>query len=350
MNLPLMITRPDIVPIVNRAWKKSFAVVKTNRKAIQERGWNPPNMALLHHPAIVATKDVPPLGNTAETPIVVTAEEEENNVSVRHKTPVTSVAVMENLNFHSGVAGEVITDVLMWAKDNETLKDNVRKRVEERKTFYEKTKEVKRLSPGFFFTNRKLAVTSDDVYLAVKQRSDARLEKEKEAVRKALKDRVKMEGIVKKILSDAKGYIVKRPDKFPNAPPQDRLLTFEEIPTDFLTGTMTKTLLRFMTMKKKGDKGLSKLNTAEAKARWTEMCMRAPHSTKEFLIEEKGYRVFLVEAVMAEPPTNTAITEGTAVSEMQGTAQQQPIQLPVFAEASSQHRDESNELEGGVSL
>ena len=257
---------------------------------------------------------------------------------------------MEDLNFHSGVAGEVITDVLMWAKDNETLKDNVRKRVDERKMFYEKTKEVKHLSPGFFFTNRKLAVTSDDVYLAVKERSDARLEKEKEAVRKALKDRVKMEGVVRKIVTDAKGYMVARPDKFPNAPPQDRLLTFEEIPTDFLTGTMTKTLLRFMTMKKKGDKGLSKLNTAEAKARWTEVRMRAPHTTKEFLIEEKGYPVSLVEAVMAEAPTNTAITEGTAASEVQGAAQQQPIQLPVLAVASTQHRDESKDMEGGASI
>ena len=102
-------------------------------------------------------------------------------------------------------------------------------------------------------------------------------------------------------------------------------------------------------MKKKGDKGVSKLNTAEAKARWIEVRMRAPHSTKEFLMEEKGYRCSLVEAVMAEPQASTAITGGTAVSETQG-AEQQPIQLPVLAEASTQHCDESEELEGGVSL
>ena len=268
MNLPLAITRPDIIPIVNRAWKKSFAIVESNRKAIEQRGWNPPNMALLRHPSILPTKDPPPLGTTASTPIVVAAGEEQNNEQDRHtydSSAGTSVAVMDDLNYHSGMAGELITDVVMWAKDNQNLKNNVRKRVDERKAFHQKAKEVKRLSPGFFFTNRMLAVTSDEVFLAVKQRSDARLEKEKESVRKALKDRIKMERSVKQILSDAKAYIEARPDKFPNALPQDRSISFEDIPTDFLNGTIAKTLLHFMTMKKKGDKGVSKLNTSQVK-------------------------------------------------------------------------------------
>ena len=350
INLPLAITRPDIIPIVNRAWNKSFAIVKTNRKAIEQRGWNPPNMALLRHPSILATKDPPPLGNTASRPVVITGDEEQqNNVRDRntYESSGTSVAVMDDLNYHSGMAGELITDVVMWAKDNQNLKDNVRKRVEERKTFYEKAKEVKRLSPGFFFTNRKLAVTSDEVYLAVKQRSDARLEKEKEAVRKALKDRIKMERTVKQIVSDAKAYIEARPDKFPTSSlPQDRSFSLEHIPTDFLNGSIAKTLLRFMTMKKKGDKGVSKLNTSEAKAMWTEVCMRTPHSTKEYLMEEKGYSEALVEAVMAEPSTTAVALEPDARERQE----EPPTQVTVQAEAPQHNREGEDNMEGGVSL
>ena len=350
MNLPLIIKRPDIIPIVNRAWKRSFAIVKSNRSAIEERGWNPPNMALLHHPAILATKPQPQLNNTSTTPIALV--DNENNVSENMITSANNV--MEDLNYHSGQAGEMITDIVMWAKTNDDLKQNVQKRIDERKSFHEKAKEVKRLSPGFFFTNRKLAVTSDDVYFAVKQRSDARLEKEKEVVRKALKDRMKMEDSVKRILAAAKRYILDNPQTFPDgAPPEDELLSLQDIPVSFLAGTTTKTLLRFMSMKKKGDKGISKLNTAEAKAMWKEVSLRTPYSTNEYLTEERGFRCALVEEVMSELP-NVAPTgvrgNITAVTEVQAVAQLQPHQPEP---PSTQHHDEGGGddiEEGGASL
>ncbi len=42
----------DITPIVNFAWMGSFQVVKNNKKAIYERGWNPLNRMLLLHPEL----------------------------------------------------------------------------------------------------------------------------------------------------------------------------------------------------------------------------------------------------------------------------------------------------------
>ena len=106
-----------------------------------------------------------------------------------------------------------------------------------------------------------------------------------------------------------------------------------------------------MTMKKKGDKGVSKLNTSEAKAMWTEVCMRTPHSTKEFLMEEKGFSGALVEAVMAEP-RSTAVVQEPVVNQAQSEGQQDlPVQLTgVQAEASTPNRDDNNDIQGGVSL
>ena len=40
----------DIIPIVRKAWEKSFGVVESNKKSLAERGWNMLNYALLQHP------------------------------------------------------------------------------------------------------------------------------------------------------------------------------------------------------------------------------------------------------------------------------------------------------------
>ena len=45
----------DIIPLINKAWKQSFARVEKNRNAIADRGWNPLNRNLLLDPSIRAT-------------------------------------------------------------------------------------------------------------------------------------------------------------------------------------------------------------------------------------------------------------------------------------------------------
>ena len=42
----------DFMPLVNRAWAKSFARIDKNRNAISDRGWNPLNKALLLEPSL----------------------------------------------------------------------------------------------------------------------------------------------------------------------------------------------------------------------------------------------------------------------------------------------------------
>jgi hypothetical protein len=49
------IDKMDVVYLVRRVWKDSFARVLTNKKAIAERGWNPLNHVLLLHPEIQLT-------------------------------------------------------------------------------------------------------------------------------------------------------------------------------------------------------------------------------------------------------------------------------------------------------
>ena len=91
MGLSLDISRKDIIPLVNRAWKDSFAIVKTNQNAIEERGWNPMNAALLNHPAIVSTK--PP--TTAEEVLPSTNASPPN--SMADDDEIHSIPIMSGL-------------------------------------------------------------------------------------------------------------------------------------------------------------------------------------------------------------------------------------------------------------
>ena len=45
----------DLMPLINKAWERSFARVDKNKNAISDRGWNPLNRALLLDPSLRST-------------------------------------------------------------------------------------------------------------------------------------------------------------------------------------------------------------------------------------------------------------------------------------------------------
>jgi hypothetical protein len=62
----------DIIPILNFAWERSFVKVKSNKKAIAERGWFPCNRSLLLRPDILLTK--PASEQEAQTAVEVNTD------------------------------------------------------------------------------------------------------------------------------------------------------------------------------------------------------------------------------------------------------------------------------------
>lgn len=65
MILPGKLVATDLIPLINRAWSKSFARKEKNKIAIADRGWNPYNMILLLDPSIRATMTEQELANEA---------------------------------------------------------------------------------------------------------------------------------------------------------------------------------------------------------------------------------------------------------------------------------------------
>ena len=93
------------------------------------------------------------------------------------------------------------TDALMYIGEQERLKANVRKRVADQKTFAEKAREAKRISPGLLFSNGIIGITSNASYNAFKEKSDLKQAKEKAAISEVLKEYSNLIDAVKGILS-----------------------------------------------------------------------------------------------------------------------------------------------------
>ena len=55
LQMPSSLVPTDILPLINYAWKRSFARVRTNSKAIAERGWFPYNRNIMTFPEIRET-------------------------------------------------------------------------------------------------------------------------------------------------------------------------------------------------------------------------------------------------------------------------------------------------------
>jgi hypothetical protein len=193
MGMPVNIRPSDIVPIVNNAWKQSFARVGPNKRAISRRGWQPLNRGLLQNPEVLKTKVVtratatttttppPPADIVPITTITVPASQATVLSDITNESPLlssSSSSLEQTLNLTSGYAGDFVTGMLQYAIKNERNTENLFKRYKEGKTLREslKSQDNKRFTAGSLFKANRVAI--DDEVLEYME------EKEVEAVRK----------------------------------------------------------------------------------------------------------------------------------------------------------------------
>ena len=163
MSLDIVLTKADIVLIVNSAWKDSFGHVSSNKKAISQHGWNPLNRALLVHPEIIKTKPkVIEIDDRLETTTMSTA----TTTTTTDSLPFTQ---QSSLNFKDGYSGLIFTDVLQNALKEKCVYENLKKR-------YAKAKVVKnaldkdnnkRFSAGTVFKSGKVCLDNEILALQV---------------------------------------------------------------------------------------------------------------------------------------------------------------------------------------
>ena len=112
----------DLIPLINKAWKASFARKAKNQQAIADRGWYPLNYNLLLHPDIQATmtrveKESEVLSdNDIFLPEYQLNPKQQSSDSTLNdaitKTTVTDTSSMLSLNFSTGMSAICLTDIL----------------------------------------------------------------------------------------------------------------------------------------------------------------------------------------------------------------------------------------------
>ena len=175
----LNLTRTDIIPIVNYAWDRSFARIRTNLKAIRDRGWGPLNQVLLSHPDIingsVNDNDISALVTSYEccqdlpstTNCIISTDTSAATTPSPQSSPTQKQAIdMEDLNISNGFAGETLTSILRQLQRDKQTQMNLQKNKRNGIDFLESMSHVKKWSSGTIFENNKYHLDEDVLKMA----------------------------------------------------------------------------------------------------------------------------------------------------------------------------------------
>lgn len=119
-NMPIAIASEDIVVLVSAAWPTSFGRIRTNKKAIAERGWYPPNRNLLLHKDIVIETEAEERVSKNYIEINESLEDLPNEVNTSNGT--VKVCLDTLIRFRARTGG-VEQNQVNLAKGVDTLKD-----------------------------------------------------------------------------------------------------------------------------------------------------------------------------------------------------------------------------------
>jgi len=162
-GLEFAINKTDIVGLVSKAWKLSFARVNNNQKAVASRGWGPRALAYnaLLHPEILTSK---------------------YGATTTEGQKVSTDVDPEQLNFTGGIAGTLVDRIVLYknreARLNGSDADEIRRK--RKATAEEKINaQEKRLSAGILAAAGRYQLDSN-VRDYVKAKAMAVVEKERE--------------------------------------------------------------------------------------------------------------------------------------------------------------------------
>ena len=160
MSLPGKLVATDLIPLINRAWSKSFARKEKNKIAIADRGWNPYNRILLLDPSIRATMTEQELANEAAKDLMPSSIH--NNPLQEHNDASTATTFFSaqqsttNSNFskklnYSSSTSAFCVDALLQNEDLMKSRERIKMESSKGKDVREQLKKVKKLTAGKLF-------------------------------------------------------------------------------------------------------------------------------------------------------------------------------------------------------
>lgn len=276
----------DIIPIINAGFEKSFAVVSSNQRELFKRGWGPLNRALLQDPDILATKRIDLCNDASAT-----------STSLSNSLPKSSSDRLKylnlyGLNFSRAYCGRVFTDIFHHEEQSAQIKENLKKKREDKRTLKEKALATSRVTGGFFFGQEELNLGSINVLECMEARHKAREAKVESKLNNAIARYKLVKGNALAALLDICAKL-KQPS-----------LKFEEIPFQQLSNKTQKyNVVRWKHRKALYDnkKAFSNLDATELSVHWEQYKHRPDMTLKEWLRSERGFEEHEVEDVTNIP-------------------------------------------------
>ena len=142
----------DLMPLINDAWKASFARIDKNKKAICDRGWYPYNRMLLLGKKLretMTTEDKVLERNKGFIRREV-VDVEQKKATYEQKFLIKSLEENKELNFGNGVS-KYCLESLVSSQQLQTARENVKKQVQEGKSLQERLESLKKISAGKIF-------------------------------------------------------------------------------------------------------------------------------------------------------------------------------------------------------
>ena len=159
MSLPGKLVATDIMPLINRAWARSFARKEKNQVAIADRGWNPYNRIPLLDHSIRATMTEQELQSEArnnllpphyidDTPKQTDGTTASTNTTAYQSTINTDIS--KRLNYSSSTSAFCV-DALVQNEDLMKSRERIKEEKSKGKDVREQLKLVKKLTAGNLF-------------------------------------------------------------------------------------------------------------------------------------------------------------------------------------------------------
>ena len=165
MSLPGKLVATDLIPLINRAWERSFARKEKNQVAIADRGWNPYNRILLLDPSIRATMTeqelqsearnnlMPPYCTSIDINVTPTTKQTDGSTTAStfsSQQSTINTDISKRLNYRSSTSAFCV-DALVQNEDLMRSRERIKEEKGKGKDVREQLKSVKKLTAGKLF-------------------------------------------------------------------------------------------------------------------------------------------------------------------------------------------------------
>ena len=179
-GLAEVIENYDIIPLVNRAWDKSFARKDTNMKAIRMSGWNPCNMALLTNEEILKK------GKTADISLDGSSSSADPTSASTSPTNSNGSPSFGNFNLEEGLAAQYAIGLFNHITSATKVKEMAKKKYETGRVEKQRLSAAKKLGGGNLFNSQHVLL--DDEVLEIRRAKD---KKKTDSVATVLANKIK---------------------------------------------------------------------------------------------------------------------------------------------------------------